>query len=322
MSNNQPSKDKDPFDVDFDQSLFDELDELSRVNQTSNTNDDFADLTADDITFDESSQHKLPPSDDLSDIELSNAEDLAFIEALGASDTNATASSQATDESNLQPSLNASSLPTIEEMVESPSKIELNSLESSSPNLTDESTPPVAAAAPKKSLFGKKPKTITKAAKPPKAGSHDPKKLNWMILAAMVALLLLVAAWFLTRSEPAPSVTPSPAAPVSSEPVVQAESSPSETSETSDGVAEGAQDFALDIQELNPDEILKADVPSDPALIKEEIDRLADQDQRLAEQVKDIETYLSDLQKLNDAKEEKITLLEAQIAQLEAEQNK
>lgn len=163
-------------------------------------------------------------------------------------------------------------------------------------------------------------KPAGKAVKPKKTNANDPKKLNIMILGAVVLLLILVGAWFLMRGESETPMPPEPA-PTSTQivPATPAElptpepSSEPAVSETLT-VVEG-----LDIPVVNPDEILQAEIPSDPALIKEEIDRLTDQDQRLMSQVKDIETYLGDLQKLNDAKEEKITLLEAQITQLEAQ---
>lgn len=65
--------------------------------------------------------------------------------------------------------------------------------------------------------------------------------------------------------------------------------------------------------------ITGANIPEDPALIKEEIDRLADKDEQLAEQVKLINEQLVMIQNLTKAKEEQIALFEKEIAQLEKE---
>ena len=68
---------------------------------------------------------------------------------------------------------------------------------------------------------------------------------------------------------------------------------------------------------VNPDEILNAEVPNDPALVKEEIDRLKDTDTRLNEQGKIAEEQLTVMEELTTAKAEQIALLEAQIKELE-----
>lgn len=72
---------------------------------------------------------------------------------------------------------------------------------------------------------------------------------------------------------------------------------------------------------VNPDEILNAEIPTDPALIKEEIDRLADKDAQIAEQEKLIQDQLTLMEDLTTAKAEQIALLEAQIAELENQKN-
>ena len=74
-------------------------------------------------------------------------------------------------------------------------------------------------------------------------------------------------------------------------------------------------------QGVNPDEILNAQVPSDPALVKEEIDRLSDTNSRLKEQGKIAEDQLQVMEKLTTAKAEQIALLEKQIAELEKQKN-
>lgn len=75
----------------------------------------------------------------------------------------------------------------------------------------------------------------------------------------------------------------------------------------------------LDTSLIDVDAITQGEVPEDPALIKEEIDRLNDKDGQFAEQAKLIDEQLKMMQDLTKAKEEQIALLEAQIAQLEKE---
>lgn len=70
---------------------------------------------------------------------------------------------------------------------------------------------------------------------------------------------------------------------------------------------------------IKPEEILAKPMPGDPALAKEEMDKLADQSARLAEQEKMMEDQLKMTKELSDKKAERIALLEQQIAQLEAQ---
>lgn len=70
---------------------------------------------------------------------------------------------------------------------------------------------------------------------------------------------------------------------------------------------------------IKPEEILAKPIPGDPALAKEEMDKLADQSARLAEQEKMMEDQLKMTKELSDKKAERIALLEQQIAQLEAQ---
>lgn len=75
----------------------------------------------------------------------------------------------------------------------------------------------------------------------------------------------------------------------------------------------------IDTKMVDVNAIVQADIPEDPALIKEEIDRLSDKDARLSEQTKLINEQLGVIEELTSAKQEQIALLEAQIAQLEAQ---
>lgn len=193
----------------------------------------------------------------------------------------------------------------------------LNKKEQPAPTgATSAPTPTLAKAKQdKKPLFGgfgKKATSATpkaKAPKSPKATNPDAKKKNQLLIGALVclALLALVAYLFLNNTSlintpaPAPVATPTPApAPAPPTPAPANENILPNTVPT-----------------VNPDEILNAEIPSDPALVKEEIDRLNDTGARLDEQGKIIEEQLTIMEDLTTAKAEQIALLEQQIAELE-----
>ncbi|MBF0657515.1 hypothetical protein IPZ60_02040 [Psychrobacter sp. NG25] len=71
-------------------------------------------------------------------------------------------------------------------------------------------------------------------------------------------------------------------------------------------------------QSLDPDAILSAPLPETDSLAKEESDRLNDETNRLIEQEKLLAEQLAMNKQLADMKAEQITLVEQQIAQLEA----
>lgn len=170
--------------------------------------------------------------------------------------------------------------------------------------------------------FGKK---TAKPASTPKAVSPDAKKKNQLLLGALacVALLGLVAYLFLNNSStittptPVATTTPPPApAPTESAPV--ATTAPDATAQTN-ATANGGESIlpSTTTPNVNPDEILNAEIPSDPALVKEEIDRLNDTSAKLDEQGKIIKEQLTIMEDLTTAKAEQIALLEKQIAELE-----
>lgn len=208
----------------------------------------------------------------------------------------------------------------------------------------------------KKGLFGKKdgspkaPKmTKPKAPKAPKPAKNsgdksdltgllsDPKKLNKLILGGVIALALIGVALYMAMSGDegsTPDVAPAPT-PVST-PAPAEETAPPATDSTETPTSQSESDVASDTATtpvagdsvlpeikpvVNPDEILNAEIPSDPALIKEEIDRLADKDAQIAEQEKLIQDQLTLMEDLTTAKAEQIALLEAQIAELENQKN-
>lgn len=170
-------------------------------------------------------------------------------------------------------------------------------------------------AKPKKSLFGAKstptkPARSAKAAKPAKTQGANGKKNNTLLLGGLLAVVLAGGAGymlFLNNDTPAPTPAPAPA-PVAQTPAPAPE--PVAPAPTTDILPNNAP-------VVNPDEILNAEIPSDQALQKEEIDRLKDTDTRLNEQGKIIEEQLTVMEELTAAKAEQIALLEAQIKELE-----
>lgn len=186
----------------------------------------------------------------------------------------------------------------------------------------------VAAKPAKKGLFGKsesKNKTTkTTAKKDPKA-----KSPIMLILAVVGVLLVLGLLWVFLGQSDAPAEPPAPteaasvveSAPTEVAPEETAEPAPTESSTENTAPSENTAptEANTEFTKIDADAIVQAEIPDDPALIKEEIDRLADENSRLIDQAKDIDGLLSDTQKLTSAKEEQIALLEAQIAQLEAQ---
>lgn len=187
---------------------------------------------------------------------------------------------------------------------------------------THQAVAPIVPPPTKKPLFNVKNKKSKAEKLPtPKTKSGDPKKLNFMIIGAALALVLLVLAYFLSNSEKTPepiiaqesttlTETPVESAPTPTPTETEVVAAPAVPSEN------GTGEHGTELIDVNA--ILQSEVPEDPALIKEEIDRLSDKDQRLSEQAKLIDEQLTMMEELTAAKEEQIALLEAQIAQLEA----
>lgn len=209
-------------------------------------------------------------------------------------------------------------------------------------------------SAPKKGvnfggLFGKKtntPKTpkikTPKPTKTSKPAGHktdltglltDPKKLNKLILGGIIVLAFIGVALYMAMSSDSSSipntVQPTPANNTSVQPTPspiptaphQEQVVPTNTEELNTGASTDDNILPNVSPVVNPDEILNAEIPNDPALIKEEIDRLADKDAQIAEQEKLIQEQLSLMEDLTTAKAEQIALLEAQIAELEKQQS-
>lgn len=202
---------------------------------------------------------------------------------------------------------------------------------------------------PKKGLFGRgkgdKPAklpvgktTITKTTThtKPMTGAKKPNKLLLGLIP--LALLVLGGLYFLMQDNEEPAPTPVPVAkpkpavvaPVASVPATAsvaitnaslasatASTSMATASVASTAIASASSPTIAPINTIAPEEILKPDVPTDPAVAKEEVDRLAEQSNQLKEQEKMIEEQLAMMNELSSKKEERIKLLEQQVAQLE-----
>lgn len=207
---------------------------------------------------------------------------------------------------------------------------------------------PVPAAKQSKSLFNK-PKKADNPKKGGLLGKKDKKaksdtaqspllanskKLNRIVIGAIIALIAVAVLLYMLLSggdKPAEPVTPPPP-PASTSAPAPANEPPADT-DTSMGASEeagdiistdggaGGADLSLPSFDMDaiitPDEILKSEIPTDPALIKEEIDRLTDIDRRLSDQEKSIKAELEIMDDIARAKDEQIALLEAQIAELQ-----
>ncbi len=101
-----------------------------------------------------------------------------------------------------------------------------------------------------------------------------------------------------------------------------AEKTDKKVAEPAKPVAKKSTVGATQINTPDPKAILNAEIPKDEALVKEEIDKLSDEDQRLLEQQKLLDKRIDMMDELTAKKQEQIELLEKQIAQLEAEQKK
>lgn len=300
----QPDPLQNGFDSDFDDDFFKELDKLG------------TDTAADD---------ELEFLDQLDDNAQSDGHELDFLSQTPPADTSAPLAATAD-------SVTAGITPADD--VHTPTNnIQADHLDvpTDTPPITDSATPtdssdtpavapapavapvtpaPAAKSANKKPLFGKKT-TNTKAG--------EQNKLSALIAGALVLLLLLVGAWFLFNNSaddtpvmaepmPAPAIVPEAPAPT---PVPVTDPAPPEVT---------TQEMpTVDTNMVDVGAIVTAEIPQDPALIKEEIDRLSDKEQRLAEEAKLIDEQLGMMAELTDAKQEQIALLEAQIAQLEAQ---
>lgn len=181
---------------------------------------------------------------------------------------------------------------------------------------------------PKGGLFGSKVSKEAKKGTNANLGETTPKTKTakkptpLIIGGVVVALIVLVGLLFAllggddTPVEPiAPPVASAPPSPPAE--TLPAPEVPPAPTDTPTSTSTESSMIPTNTPDINPDEILTAEIPADPALLKEEIDRLADTEKQLDEQSKMIKEQLDLMNDLTKAKDEEIALLEAQIAELE-----
>lgn len=144
--------------------------------------------------------------------------------------------------------------------------------------------------------------------------AFDPKTRQGQNVLIGIGILLLVIVgvlyWLTGQSAPSQKTTlPSPPATLPLD--VQTQAPP----ETVEMHAPPEVDQAPDL--VNVDAILQAPIPQDDALIKEELDRLAQEAVLLSEQERLLNEQIADLDQITSKKDAQIRLLEAQIAQLQ-----
>lgn len=160
-----------------------------------------------------------------------------------------------------------------------------------------------------------------------KTSAKFPQK--WWLLVVLVALLIGYLVWTSVSSDTAPveATAPSTVETASTKPMT----SSSVTGQPNDAEIDGDGTLSDQVvnevsgldnqstsQPIDPKLILDAPLPETNSLAKEEIDRLEDERQRMAEQEKLAAEQLAMNKKLTDMKAEQIALLEQQIAELEA----
>ncbi|MGR3899808.1 hypothetical protein FW759_10165 [Psychrobacter sp. 1176_08] len=160
-----------------------------------------------------------------------------------------------------------------------------------------------------------------------KTSSKFPQK--WWLLVVLVALLIGYLVWRSVSSDTAPvdatapsTVEQTDAKPIASSSVTGQIKDPELNELTPLNNEIVSEDSDLDNNSINqpidPKLILDAPLPKTNSLAKEEIDRLEDERQRMAEQEKLAAEQLAMNKKLTEMKAEQIALLEQQIVELEA----
>lgn len=160
-----------------------------------------------------------------------------------------------------------------------------------------------------------------------KTSAKFPQK--WWLLVVLVALLIGYLVWRSVLSDTAPvdatassTVEQTDAKSIASSSVTGQINDPELNERTPLNNEIVSEDSDLDNnstnQPIDPKLILDAPLPETNSLAKEEIDRLEDERQRMAEQEKLAAEQLAMNKKLTEMKAEQIALLEQQIAELEA----
>lgn len=168
----------------------------------------------------------------------------------------------------------------------------------------------------------KKPMVIkgSKVSDMPDSRSANNKLQNWLV-AILVIVLILVCAAYIFNNYISPSSQPEQTTDTQTT-IPKSDSHNTEANDNALQVPE-SQQITTDQESAtatvpDPEKILTADIPQDEALIKEEIDRLNDQEQQLVAQEQMLSEQVDTMSQLTDKKAEQIALLEKQIAQLEA----
>ncbi|MGP5211004.1 hypothetical protein ACTXJ5_09445 [Psychrobacter alimentarius] len=159
-----------------------------------------------------------------------------------------------------------------------------------------------------------------------KAKTAQAGRRVWVVL---IIAVILIAIGYLLWIKPEPEVV----LPVSQPPTMNEQTEAAQVASTPNFVTDEPDTVLPDsivtnentsanddkrVETPNPKAILDAPLPETNSLAKEEIDRLEDERQRMAEQEKLAAEQLAMNKKLTDMKAEQIALLEQQIAELEA----
>ena len=198
---------------------------------------------------------------------------------------------------------------------------------------TIETTPPVVLTKTKPESKAVIDQTANPFLRPPSQplAKRTLKKRNQLGLLVGAGLVLATLAWFFMgqSSEPNKSTAQSQkqtqtqtqvnATPKTAAPIVKPQASaslPAASTVAVDATTSSAHATAA-LPAITPEEILAPTLPEDPAIAKEELSRLSEQSAQLKEQETMMQDQLRMMNELSSKKEERIQLLEQQVAQLE-----
>lgn len=198
---------------------------------------------------------------------------------------------------------------------------------------TIETTPPVVLTKTKPESKAVIDQTANPFLRPPSQplAKRTLKNRNQLGLLVGAGLALATLAWFFMgqSSEPNKSTAQSQkqtqtqtqvnATPKTAAPIVKPQASaslPAASTVAVDANSSSAHATAA-LPTITPEEILAPTLPEDPAIAKEELSRLSEQSAQLKEQEAMMQDQLRMMNELSSKKEERIQLLEQQVAQLE-----
>lgn len=196
-----------------------------------------------------------------------------------------------------------------------------------------ETTPPVVLTKTKPEIKPVIAQTANPFLRPPSQplAKRTLKKRNQLGLLVGAGLALATLAWFFMgqSSEPNKSTaqsqkqtqtqTQAHAIPKTAAPIVKPQASaslPAASTVAVDANSSSAHATAA-LPTITPEEILAPTLPEDSAIAKEELSRLSEQSAQLKEQEAMMQDQLRMMNELSSKKEERIQLLEQQVAQLE-----